>query len=264
MSCVGAVVATHDGMLTSVEEARRRAYERRTDWPLTVAAVVFIVVYAWPILDPTLPPLVARGCAVANLAIWLAFGADYVIRLALASDRRGFFRRHLLDLVVLAVPVLRPLRALQVVVALARVNRRAAVSFRGRTTLYVVAAVLLLAFVAALAVLDAERGEPGATINSFGDALWWAATTITTVGYGDLFPVTAEGRVVGVGLMVGGITLVGVVTASLASWFVEHFAAADQAEEKTRGEIAELADEVRTLRALLESRGGDAAGAMDT
>jgi voltage-gated potassium channel len=157
---------------------------------------------------------------------------------------------------VLAVPVLRPLRALQVVIALARVNRRAAVSFRGRTTLYVVAAVLLLGFVAALAVLDAERGRPGANIDTFGDALWWAATTITTVGYGDLFPVTAEGRIVGVGLMLGGITLAGVVTASLASWFIEHFAAAEEAEERTRDEIAELAGEVRALRALLERDGG--------
>jgi voltage-gated potassium channel len=70
-------------------------------------------------------------------------------------------------------------------------------------------------------VLDAERGRPGANITDFGDAIWWAITAMTTVGYGDRFPVTGTGRFVTAGLMVGGIALVGVVTATLASWLVE-------------------------------------------
>ncbi|MDX6264299.1 MAG: voltage-gated potassium channel, partial [Kribbellaceae bacterium] len=218
--------------MLSTSAGRLQVYERRSAWILTAAAVVFLAVYAWPILDPDLPSGLARACSIANLTIWIAFGLDYLVRLTLASAKRRFVRTHLLDLVVLVLPLLRPLRALRVVTALARLNRTS-VSVRGRTTAYVVGAVILLGFVSALAVLDAERDTAGANITSFADAIWWAATTITTVGYGDQFPTTAEGRFVGVGLMVGGIALAGTITAALASWFVEQINTAEQAEADT-------------------------------
>jgi voltage-gated potassium channel len=141
-----------------------------------------------------------------------------------------------------------------VVTALARLNRTS-VSVRGRTTTYVVGAVLLLDFVSALAVLDAERHSAGANVKSFTDAAWWAATTITTVGYGDEFPTTSQGRFVGVGLMIGGIALAGTITAALASWFVEQLNTADQAESHTRDEqLAALTTEVHALRTELADR----------
>lgn len=112
-------------------------------------------------------------------------------------------------------------------------------------------AVVLLIFVAALAILDAERGKPDANITSFSDAAWWAMTTITTVGYGDRFPVTGTGRLVAAAMMVAGIALLGVVTASVAAWFVERVAAVTQAETATRAEVEALASEVRELRSEL-------------
>jgi voltage-gated potassium channel len=72
----------------------------------------------------------------------------------------------------------------------------------------------------AVAVLDAEQDVQDANITSLGDALWWAATTVTTVGYGDRYPVTTTGRVIAICLMILGIALVGAVTASIAAWFV--------------------------------------------
>ena len=85
----------------------------------------------------------------------------------------------------------------------------------------------LLGFVAALGVFEAERDAPEASITTFGDALWWVLTTITTVGYGDLYPVTAEGRLVAGGLMVAGIAVLGTVTAAIATWFLEQVGARD-------------------------------------
>lgn len=82
-------------------------------------------------------------------------------------------------------------------------------------------------FLGALAVLDAERAVDDANIKSLGDAVWWAYPTVTTVGYGDHYPVTTSGRVVAVALMVVGIALVGSVTAAVAAWFIHHA----QAEE---------------------------------
>jgi voltage-gated potassium channel Kch len=96
---------------------------------------------------------------------------------------------------------------------------------RGRVGIYVAGGASLLAFCAALAVLDAERSSVDANITDFGDAIWWAVTTMTTVGYGDHYPVTPAGRLVAFGLMIGGIALLGTVTATLASWLVETVAA---------------------------------------
>ena len=243
--------------MRSVSTERLQEYERRSAWILTAAAILFLAVYAWPILDPGLPSTVVRACSIANFAIWIAFGLDYLVRVTLAPSRRQFFRHHLLDLAVLVLPLLRPLRAVRVVTALARLNRTS-ISVRGRTTAYVVGAVLLLGFVSALAVLDAERHSAHANITSFGDATWWAATTITTVGYGDQFPTTPEGRFVGVGLMIGGIALAGTITAALASWFVEQINTAEQAETTTRDEqLALLVAEIQSLRVELTTRPSD-------
>ncbi len=95
----------------------------------------------------------------------------------------------------------------------------------------------------------------------FGDALWWSVTTVATVGYGDRFPTTTEGRLVAAGLMVAGIGLLAVVTAALASWFVDRIG---RAEEQTRGNIAELAEEVRGLRLALDRRSAKDAPASVT
>ena len=108
--------------------------------------------------------------------------------------------------------------------ALSALNRRAKIRLRGRVGIYV-AGGALLAFCAALAVLDVERSNPDANITDFGDAIWWAVTTPTTICYGDHYRTTAIGRLVAFGLMIGGIALLGTVTATLASWLVETVAA---------------------------------------
>lgn len=109
-----------------------------------------------------------------------------------------------------------------------------------------------MAFVTSLAALDVERGAPHATITTFPDAAWWAATTVATVGYGDRYPVTGQGRLVAVALMVTGIALLGVITAAIASWFVERVGEVQAAEDRTAQQVAELAAEVRALREHLD------------
>jgi voltage-gated potassium channel len=153
----------------------------------------------------------------------------------------------------------RPLRALRVVPILLRLNRRAVDSLHGQVAMYVTGAVSLIVFIASLAVLDAERDAPNPNITTFADALWWSAATVSTVGYGDRFPTTGEGRWVAVGLMLAGIALVGVVTATLAAWFVQRLG---KVEAETRDDVAEVAAELRRLRAdLLASREGRGTGA---
>ena len=224
---------------------RRLRWENWTNVPLLAAALLFLAAYAWPILDPALPSWAARLCSVTSWTVWVLFAADFGVRLILAEQRWRFLRRNWLDVLTLAVPMLRPLRALRVVVALNILGRRGGYLVRGRVVAYVAGAVAVGGFVAALAVVDAERANPEANIQTFADAAWWAAATVTTVGYGDRYPTTGEGRLVALGLMLTGIALLGVVTAALASWFVEKLADAQATEARTE---ADLTTEVQALR----------------
>ncbi len=201
--------------------SRIAEWDRATDIPLMAAAFTFLVAYAIPIIWPDVEPRFVIACEVATWIVWAFFVVDYAVRLVLARDRLRWVRSHLLDLAVIALPLLRPLRLLRLVTMLRFLDSRATMKLRGRMMSYVLGGSALLGFVGALAVLDAERGTPGANIETFGDAMWWAVTTMTTVGYGDHFPVTGSGRLAAVGLMIGGITILGTVTATLASWMVE-------------------------------------------
>lgn len=136
-------------------------------------------------LEPGLDGDKAEALRVVTGAAWALFVVDYVVRLALAPRRGRFFVHNLFDLLVVALPLLRPLRLLRLLTLLHVLNRHVAGSLRGRVVTYVVGATSLVLFVASLAILETERGKPSATIQSFGDALWWSASTVPTVGYGD-------------------------------------------------------------------------------
>ncbi len=227
-------------------------WEVRSEWPLAALAIAFLGAYAWPILQPALPEWGRLACRWVAYVAWLAFLADYLVRLRLAENRRRYAAVHVLDLLVIALPVLRPLRLLRLVMLLRVMNRRATAALRGRVVVYVVASTLLIILCAALAVLNAERDHAGANIETFGDALWWATVTMATVGYGDRFPVTAEGRCIAVGVMLAGIALLGVVTASIASWLIDRVREVEEdTGAATRRDLAELREEIRALRAQL-------------
>jgi voltage-gated potassium channel len=136
-------------------------------------------------------------------------------------------RHNVIDLLVVVLPFLRPLRFIRLgrAVQLAVVLARASKAVRAVLTRHKLQWVLLVALVvivgAAALVAELERGEPGASIDSFLEALWWGVTTVTTVGYGDENPVTAAGRAVAAVLMVLGIGIFAVLAASLASYFIE-------------------------------------------
>jgi len=238
-----------------LREQRLRRYESRTEIPLAVLAMAYLFAYAWPILDPHLPSTAAQLCWWSSWVVWGTFLVDYLLRLTLAEHRWAFVRRNWFDLVILTLPMLRPLRALRSLAALRLVGRGSTRFARGRIVAAITTAVAAVGAVAALAMLDAERDNAGANIHGYGDAAWWAISTITTVGYGDRYPTTTEGRLIAAGLMLSGIALLGVITASLASWFVEHVTEVTQAEHQTEARLDALTDEIRALRALVEQVG---------
>jgi voltage-gated potassium channel len=229
------------------KETRRELWEHRTEWPLAVVAVAFLIMYSVQVL--TRPH--GQEARILWLATWLAwslFVVDYVVRLILASNRRQWFVHHIFDLLIVAAPLMRPLRLLRLVVLIGVLQKAIGNAVRGRILIFTISGVVLLIYVASLAILQAERDQPGAKIVSFGKAVWWSINTVTTIGVGDLYPTTITGRVIAVMLMIGGITLIGVVTASLASWIVQRVSETDRAlQTATAAHIDELRDEIRML-----------------
>lgn len=154
---------------------------------------------------------------------WLLFAADYGVRLHLSGQGR-FVRTHWLDTLILLLPPLRPCgwstsTPGSSCTGSGHGSACTPGSWRAAGT-----SALLLGFSASLAVYQQERGVPDSTIRTFGDALWWACATLTTVGYGDTVPVTLLGRVIAAGLMACGLALLGAVTGSFSSWLVQTFA----------------------------------------
>ncbi len=246
-------------------ETRLERYERSTDWPLAGVALTFLGLYSVRVLAQ-LRGGAAEAIEDALIAVYCVFVVDYLARLWLAQPRGKWFLRHLWELPIILLPFLRPLRLLSVVVVVKTLEQAIGHTIRGRVIVYTICGAVMIVYAASLAILEAERGQPGADINTFGDALWWAMTTVTTVGYGDLEIVTGRGRLVAVALMIGGITLLGLVTATLASWIVQRVSEEDDASQAaTAAHIEELREEIRRLtgdgRAYGEDRGrGEGSG----
>ena len=232
-------------------------FERVAEVPMLVLSILFIPVILVPaFIDHGAAEL---GLAAVSAFIWGAFVIEYLVLLYLAPSRRHMVRTHIFDLIIIAVPVFRPLRALRSVRllrGLAAVGRstqaiRRITSRPGFTGFLAV----VLGFIAAGAALvwSFERAGSDANIDNFADALWWAVVTSTTVGYGDFTPTTLEGRAVAAVLMLVGIGLLSVVTAHVAAYFVQ----VDEGDalEAIRAELAELRTEIAELNHHLVGEG---------
>ena len=174
------------------------------------------------------PP--AEIAAVLNLAGWVIYAVfliDLVARIIVwlpqfreFSGWIGFLKENWLAVLAAALPAFRSFRVLRVLIVLRGIYPYVQ-SRMAKVGVMVGVALPLIIYTSSLAVLEAERGSSNALIESFGDALWWSMVTVTTVGYGDTFPLTPEGRFVGAFLIFTGIGLFSTVTALIASWVLK-------------------------------------------
>jgi len=256
-----------------VPEWRRPAAERLDQLlalPMLALTVVFLADLVLPVLYPDMPPTARATLGPIDLGIWAAFLAEYLARLFVAPNRVAFILHNPLDLLLVVIPVLRPLRLVRSVTLIravrltrigagtGRVVRQSRLRLASRAALLAAGSATIMILAASVMELDAERGAVHANITTFGDALWWAVSTITTVGYGDHYPVTAAGHAIAIVLMIVGVGMFGVVAASASAWFIS----ADQEEDRHQQadtlttltvEIAALRQTVSELSAHLAS-----------
>lgn len=199
---------------------RLERYQARSQTPLDVFALLTLWVVVVPVRsfgvgdDATLLGLMAR------LSVSVVFAIDLAIRCHLAPRSWRYLITHPLALLAVFLPPIRVVFSLRLIRSLFQ---------RGQIQRFLVAASLLL-LDGALIVYFYERDAPGANIVTIGNSLWWAIVTVTTVGYGDLYPVTLAGRIVASGVMAIGVLTLAVVTAQVSSAFVEQVRKGDQAD----------------------------------
>jgi voltage-gated potassium channel len=206
-------------------EDRTARWERRMGLPLAVASLLFLVSYGVRVLGEGLPGPVRDLCLAVTYGSWTLFIIDYAVRWRLSGEGLGFVHRHWLDSLVVLLPLLRPVRIVRFYEGVeVRRQGKPRLPLQARVMMYAGLSSTLLGVTAALSVYHVEHTASGATIRTFGDSLWWAAATLSTVGYGDAVPVTPQGRLIAVALMACGLALLGAVTGSFSSWLMQRFA----------------------------------------
>jgi len=212
--------------------------------------------------------LVPIGTETTRLVVWTdtalcaLFFTDFLWRFVHAPNRwRYMVRTGWLDLLS-SIPavelfrlarfarVLRILRIIRLLMLSHQLGRRLRARPRENALLTAAFACTVLVVTGAVAVLEFERVD-GANIQRAGDALWWALTTITTVGYGDHAPVTTGGRLVGALLMLGGVGAFGLLAGTLASTLLGPGASDEAASPPLQDELRAVRAELAAMRATL-------------
>jgi voltage-gated potassium channel len=193
---------------------RLERYRRRTQTPLDVLALVTLWLVVVP---PTKLGIDTTVAVTLRVALSAVYAIDFMIRIKLAPEHGRYFRTHRRFIIVVILPATRLFFSLRLLTS----------GFR-RGSLEQFGAVALALFLnGATIVYFFEHQAQGANIHTYGEALWWAVVTVSTVGYGDYYPVTMGGRLTAVLLMVLGFTVLAVITAQIAASFIA------QAERET-------------------------------
>jgi voltage-gated potassium channel len=228
---------------TSHREELLHKIERITELPLLVLSFAMIPLLIGPLLWE-LTSGEETTFLVLDYFIWAIFAIDLLVKIVISPHRFAYAKRHWLEVLVVVIPFFRPLRIIRVFVF----GSRAWVGMRRLVNVdFLLVYGIGLVIIAATVVASVEGGE-GASIHSFADALWWAVVTITTVGYGDMVPVTLVGRAIALILMLGGIAFFSGMTANLASFLIK---GKDTGKTEMAGlvkEIERLREDIATLR----------------
>lgn len=223
-------------------------WEERSSRPMFVASVLYLLAFAAPIMSTRIQEPYDGYLNIIQMILWGLFAADYCVRLYLAPRRLYFITHNLMNLAIVLLPAWRIVSFLAMIHLTA--NRQYKRLSELAVKLFGYTAIFIIMF--ALAIYSVESSEPGAMIRDLPTAYWWTFTTLATVGYGDVYPVTGIGRVIAVVVMLYGVGMVAVATGALASWIIEKIGGREEQEyPATKADVDDLRQEISELRALL-------------
>jgi len=235
-------------------ERKARMYERvdrLTATPMLILSIIFLFVLLVP-YAVTLDDATQEAFDVVSVLIWLAFALELSVKVALCDNRWRYLVTHWIDVLIVVFPFLRPLRVLRALPVFARAWHGVR-NLLHQQTAGVIGLASVFAVVLCGVVVYAVERNAGGPIRSLQDAMWWGVVTITTVGYGDMYPVTGLGRIVGTFLMVTGVGLFSLSAARIAAFFIgDDDATADSKKlDQILARLEELETHNRELRARL-------------
>ena len=223
-------------------------WEERSSRPMFVASVLYLLAFAAPIMSTRIQEPYDGYLNIIQMILWGLFAADYCIRLYLAPRRLYFITHNLMNLAIVLLPAWRIVSFLAMIHL--TTNRQYKRLSELAVKLFGYTAIFIIMF--ALAIYSVESSEPGAMIRDLPTAYWWTFTTLATVGYGDVYPITGIGRVIAVVVMLYGVGMVAVATGALASWIIEKIGGREEQEyPATKADVDDLRQEISELRALL-------------
>lgn len=229
-------------------EKNLTAWEDRTSTPMFVASVLYLLAFAAPIMSTRIQEPYDGYLNIIQMILWGLFAADYCVRLYLAPRRLYFITHNLMNLAIVLLPAWRIVSFLAMIHLTA--NRQYKRLSELGMKLFGYTAIFIIMF--ALSIYSVESSEPGSMIRDLPTAYWWTFTTLATVGYGDVYPITGIGRVIAVVVMLYGVGLVAVATGALASWIIEKIGGVEEQEHPaTKADVDDLRQEISELRALL-------------
>ena len=256
-----------DDTRVSKREHQLQRYDHYTEYPLFVLSLAFLVGLIMVVDDGSKSEYAETGQLLMKIS-WFALLIDYIVRFTLSVDRIKFVTHNIIEGLAVLVPPLRILLLGRVVKTMTTGAKR---KFSGRVRVYALYVTTLTLVIAAVLVTMFERNAEGSNIHSLGDALWWTTETVSTVGYGDFYPVTVPGRIVAVALFVNGIALLSAVTATISQKVLDY----DDDEGKDSGvtladlhhRMVELQDQIGRLSptpAAPSGQSGEASGTAES
>jgi voltage-gated potassium channel len=208
--------------------------ERVTRFPMTILGVAWLVM-AIVVLSTDVNGSSSEALVGTLFVLWVIMLVEYLVRLIVTPDTRGYLGRRWVEPATVVVPLFQGWHLVgieKMSLLLHEGELRVESILKHHSLFRVLIAVVATIFLGAWLVLLFEEKAKGSNIHDYPDALWWAIVTVTTVGYGDRFPVTESGRIVAVILMLVGIGLIGTLTATVASVFIKEHTDATKEEFK--------------------------------
>jgi voltage-gated potassium channel len=233
-------------MDAQTRKRRQAAYEKWSALPVFLCGSLFLV----GLVEVVMESGDTRSGQVLMLSAWIGFVIDLIVRWTLDGSPRSFARRNWFAIIAVLIPIFRALFVFYIFIRLARGRTR----LQSKIQYYAAYLTILVITFGAALVLGAERDYPGSNIHTYGEAVWWACVTVTTVGYGDYTPVSPTGRGIATLMLFNGVAIISVITATISSRFVS---------DPEKGELPvtlDLVDErlerIEAALALLTARGG--------